>query len=119
MPFSCREVTVEYRRCLPFRIASTALASLADVPVPLNRRIGGTPCGSAGTHAVTACVPAEPHGVPPILLFNGTGTSANDARAVEAILKGKHLRYSTVTSRQLNGMSESQLLAYRLMIVPG
>ena len=69
--------------------------------------------------AVTACAPAEPHSVPPILLFNGTGISANDAAAVEAILKANQLRYSTVNSRQLNGMSESQLMAHQLMIVPG
>jgi glutamine amidotransferase-like uncharacterized protein len=69
--------------------------------------------------AMTACAPPESHGVPPILLFNGTGTSANDVAAVETILKDDHLGYSTVNSRQLNGMSESQLMAYRLMIVPG
>ncbi len=30
-----------------------------------------------------------------------------------------HLDYSTVNSRQLNDMSESQLAAYRLIIIPG
>ncbi|HEX9160778.1 MAG TPA: BPL-N domain-containing protein [Thermoanaerobaculia bacterium] len=69
--------------------------------------------------AMTACAQPEPHSVPPILLFNGTGTSANDVAAVETILKNGHLRYSTVNSLQLNGMSEAQLMAYRLMIVPG
>jgi glutamine amidotransferase-like uncharacterized protein len=39
--------------------------------------------------------------------------------AVAAILKDKDLRYSTVNAQQLNRMSESQLMAYRLMIVPG
>jgi hypothetical protein len=69
--------------------------------------------------ALTACAPPAPSNVAPILLFNGTGTSANDVAAVETILKDDHLGYSTVNSRQLNGMSESQLMAYRLMIVPG
>jgi len=69
--------------------------------------------------AATACAPPASHTVPPILLFGGAGTSVNDVAAVETILKDKHLEYSTVNSRQLNGMSESQLMAYRLMIIPG
>jgi glutamine amidotransferase-like uncharacterized protein len=55
----------------------------------------------------------------PILLFNGTGTSANDVAAMETVLKDSQLDYSTVNSRQLNGMSESQLMAHRLLIIPG
>ena len=69
--------------------------------------------------AAMACAPPASHAVPPILLFGGAGTSVNDVAAVETILKDKHLEYSTVNSRQLNHMSESQLVAYRLMIVPG
>jgi glutamine amidotransferase-like uncharacterized protein len=69
--------------------------------------------------ATTACAPPASNTVPPILLFGGAGTSVNDVAAVETILEEKHLEYSTVNSRQLNGMSESQLKAYRLMIVPG
>ena len=45
--------------------------------------------------------------------------SPNDVKAVEAVLKDSHLKYTAVNSQQLNGMSESQLMAYRLMIVPG
>jgi glutamine amidotransferase-like uncharacterized protein len=55
----------------------------------------------------------------PILLFNGTGTSPNDVAAVETILDSNHLSYSTVNSSQLNGISESGIRAYRLLIVPG
>jgi len=69
--------------------------------------------------AMTACSPPASSNVSPILLFNGTGTSANDVAAIETILKDSHLNYSTVNSRRLNGMGESQLMAYRLMIVPG
>jgi len=68
---------------------------------------------------LTACAPSGSSAVPPILLFSGAGTSVNDVAAVETVLRDKHLEYSTVNSRQLNGMSESQLMAYRLMIVPG
>jgi hypothetical protein len=69
--------------------------------------------------ALTACAPTTPSDVPPILLFSGSGTSANDVAAIKAILKDRHLTYSAVNSRQLNGMSESQLMAYRLLVVPG
>jgi len=69
--------------------------------------------------ALTACAPPASNDAPPILLFSGAGTSPNDVKAVEAILKGNRLKYATVNSQQLNIMSESQLLAYRLMIVPG
>ncbi|MBI3448190.1 MAG: hypothetical protein HY049_04635, partial [Acidobacteria bacterium] len=71
------------------------------------------------TLALTACAQPAPSGVPPILLFDGTGTSANDVAAVEAILKDGHPEYATVNSQQLNGMNESQLMAYRLIVVPG
>ena len=56
---------------------------------------------------------------PPILLFNGTGTSPNDVKAVEAVLKNRRLDYAKVNSAQLNGLNEGQLLAHRLLIVPG
>ncbi|MCW5559129.1 MAG: hypothetical protein KIT22_15030 [Verrucomicrobiae bacterium] len=69
--------------------------------------------------APAACVPPDSNEAPPILLFNGTGASPNSAKAIEAILKDRGLQYATVNSQQLNGMSESQLRAHRLMIVPG
>jgi len=55
----------------------------------------------------------------PILLFNGSGVSPNDVAAVEGILKNNHLRYSTAKSSQLNHMAQSQILRYRLLIIPG
>src|ERR1700738_1535726 len=69
--------------------------------------------------AMTGCTSSVSNTVPPILLFNGTGTSPNDVAAVETILKDYHLEYVTVKSQQLNGMSESDLIVYRLLIVPG
>ena len=54
-----------------------------------------------------------------ILLFNGTGASPGDGAALEKILSNEHLNYSTVDSSRLNGMSESQIREYRLLIVPG
>lgn len=69
--------------------------------------------------SLTACAPPASNDAPPILLFNGSGTSPNDVKAVEAVLKDNRLKYVTVNSQQLNGMSEAQLMAYRLVIVPG
>jgi glutamine amidotransferase-like uncharacterized protein len=55
----------------------------------------------------------------PVLLFNGTGTSASDVVAVEAILATQKLSYATADTSQIEAMSESQLAAYKLLIVPG
>jgi glutamine amidotransferase-like uncharacterized protein len=74
---------------------------------------------SVSALALTACAPSASNDPSEILLFTGTGTSPNDVKAVEAILKGRRLNYRTVNSHQLNGMNTSQLAAYRLLIVPG
>jgi len=55
----------------------------------------------------------------PVLIFNGTGTSPNDVTAIENVVKAKGLAYHTANSSQLDGMSQSQLTAYKLFIVPG
>ena len=70
---------------------------------------------------LTACGPgsAGSHGIAPILLFTGTGTSSGDVAAIETILDSSHLGYSTVNSFQLNWMKESRISGYRLLIVPG
>jgi len=67
-----------------------------------------------------ACSPAAREtGAPPILLFNGAGTSPNDVAALEQILKRNHFEYATADSRQMNAMSEARLRSHRLLIVPG
>lgn len=65
----------------------------------------------------TAC--RNSAGTAPILLFNGTGTSPNDVAAVETIMESNHLNYSTANSEQLNAMSEPQIRAYQMLIIPG
>jgi hypothetical protein len=55
----------------------------------------------------------------PVLLFDGTGTSSSDVKAVESILGTVGLAYNTVNSSQLDGMTQAQLAAYKLFIVPG
>jgi glutamine amidotransferase-like uncharacterized protein len=54
-----------------------------------------------------------------VLLYNGTGTSSTDVAAIEAQLTTLKLTYSTANTSQLNAMSETQLKAYKLFIVPG
>jgi hypothetical protein len=68
---------------------------------------------------LAACGRPPSNVVPAILLFEGTGTSPNDVRAVKSILETRHLEFSTADSSRLNGMSASDLQAHRLLIVPG
>jgi hypothetical protein len=63
--------------------------------------------------------PQQQPNTTPILIFNGTGTSSTDVSAVEAVVKAKGLAYNTANSSQLDAMSQSQLTAYKLFIVPG
>jgi hypothetical protein len=75
---------------------------------------------SATTEAAKVDVTKAAAGATPsVLIFNGTGTIANDVTAVESVVSSLGLAYKTATSSQLDGMSESQLAAYKLMIVPG
>lgn len=72
-----------------------------------------------GSLVLTACDRSAPAPSAPILLFAGAGTSRGDVEAVARVLERDNLRYNTATSRQLNRMSTSELMAYRLVIVPG
>ncbi len=56
---------------------------------------------------------------PDVLLFNGTGTSPNDVAAIEKLLEGSRIGYSTADSAQLNAMSGPKMRGYRLLIMPG
>ena len=105
--------------CRVLIVASVALISLAltDCETP-DARIA-MPANGSSASAAAAATRLTSSSVPPILLFDGTGTSANDVAAVETILSNNHLSYSTADSSELNEMSESQLTAYRLLIVPG
>jgi glutamine amidotransferase-like uncharacterized protein len=57
--------------------------------------------------------------VPPVLLFNGKGTSPNDVDAIEAVLNTRHIQYSNADASQLKEMAPSKLSGYRLLIIPG
>lgn len=70
---------------------------------------------------LTACGPSGPKTRVPstILLFSGDGASPNDVSVLERILSDNHFDYATVSSERLDGMSEADLLASRLLVVPG
>jgi glutamine amidotransferase-like uncharacterized protein len=70
--------------------------------------------------AAAVCIAScSPDNQAAILLFDGAGTSRGDVAALEDVLRSRHFAYTTVDSWQLNAMSDSQLLAHRLLIVPG
>lgn len=74
-------------------------------------------CGTLVFCAFMACKRSV--GDPAILLFNGTGTSKGDVKRMEAILDERHLDFATADSPELDGMSETRLKGYRLLIIPG
>jgi hypothetical protein len=84
-----------------------------------------TGCGSPGLSGVS---PQQSSSSQPmidgtstaqILLFNGTGTTSTDVSAVESLLGSLKLVYTTANTEQIEGMTQSQLEAYKLLIVPG
>jgi hypothetical protein len=87
--------------------------------------LASTGCGSPNWSGASAHQPATVESVaasgttPPVLLFIGTGTSSTDVAAVEGILNTLKLTYATASTSQLNAMSQTQLEAYKLLIVPG
>jgi len=98
------------------RVGIIALAAL--IPITFTAR--GTTASAAGMpEETTATETTLTASRAPILLFNGTGTTPSDVKAVEAILLAHRLAFSTANSAQLNSMSLTQLKAHRLLIVPG
>jgi glutamine amidotransferase-like uncharacterized protein len=81
------------------------LASLVPIATAL------TACGIVGGKAA--------NGTAPILLFTGTGASAGDVTAVQAVLRDNHLNFSSVNSARLNEMGESEIRTSPLLIIPG
>jgi hypothetical protein len=83
-----------------------------------------TGCGTPGLSGVSQHESSVPvmigaTSTTPILLFNGTGTTSSDVVAVETILSSLKLGYKTANTTQIEAMSQTQLEAYKLLIVPG
>jgi glutamine amidotransferase-like uncharacterized protein len=96
---------------------ATIIVLAALIPVAFTAC--GSPNATVGVPAKAAAVPLTATTTPSILLFNGTGTSSSDVSAVQTILSANNLAYSTANSSQLNGMSQTTLEGYKLLIVPG
>ncbi len=96
----------------PGRTLMTASGqSAANQPAPDSAQFAPMDVSPAGEKA-------QVHSVP-ILIFNGTGTSATDVTAIENIVSAAGFAYNTVNSAQLDGMTQAQLEAYTLFIMPG
>src|SRR5689334_19229154 len=54
-----------------------------------------------------------------IILFDGTGTSPNDVKAIETLLDYEKLPYTTADSDELDVMTPAQLSHADLLIMPG
>ncbi len=90
----------------------TALATVDTASVTTSS--AQTTTSTTGSTALTTTTTSVP-----VLIYNGAGTSSSDVAAVESIVSSLHLAYHTANSSQLNGMSASQLLHYRLFLMPG
>src|ERR1700751_845624 len=105
--------------------SASALRYVLLIAAAIVTPITFTGCGSAGfsnpstTKAPTASMLIETPSVPPVLLFNGAGTSSTDVAAVESVLKTLKLSYATANSSEMDSMTETKLKSYKLMIVPG
>jgi glutamine amidotransferase-like uncharacterized protein len=69
--------------------------------------------------ASAGCSQSAPDPHADVLLFNGTGTSPNDVRALEDILRERHIAYAKADSAALDALSLEQLRAHHLLIIPG
>jgi len=129
-PKSARPATTEMGGVMRHRLSRAGMERILIVLSLVLISWGFTGCGvrndesgtsAAGTNASkeTASTPPKSGGTDEILLFGGTGSSPNDVKAFETILKDHHVNYTKVNSSQLNEMSESQMRGYRLLIVPG
>jgi hypothetical protein len=109
---------------LPF-FSAGALRCIILIAVAIVVPITFTGCGSstfsgpAPSKAPTASMLAQTTSVPPILLFNGTGTLAADVSAWETILNSHKLTYATANSSEMNSMTQTKLKTYKLLLVPG
>jgi hypothetical protein len=108
-----RSGSPDWKLVVPSRSAPAAVDTTNSVAAS-----SSTVVDLAGSDSLAAQANANAN-ITPVLIFNGTGTSPNDVTAVEAVVKSKGLAYHTANSSQLDAMSQSQLMAYKLFIVPG
>src|SRR4051812_41101728 len=100
-------------------IAFGVLVSMSFTACGSPRPAADSVAHGAGDSSAAAVRRPASDGRAGILLFTGRGTSPDDAAALERILGGSGLRYSTAGSSRLDAMGESDLAAYQLLIIPG
>jgi glutamine amidotransferase-like uncharacterized protein len=103
--------------CIPLialAVRFTSMAALLIAAAMLSGCGSHSDSASAATAALPPAIPASE----PVLLFNGTGTSA-DVSAVQAVLSALGIGYTTGDSDQLNAMTKAELGGYKLIVVPG
>jgi hypothetical protein len=107
--YFCRRIAASAPRLIVFIAVVLAEATLGGC---------GSPNGQTASVPPIPLPPAIPAAVP-VLLFNGTGVSAPDVSAIQAVLGNLKISYETADSNQLNAMSKQQLGGYKLIIIPG
>ena len=100
------------------------LCVLTGLPVLItacgaSRRTSDAAESGASDSKAPAEIPPNASGTSSILLFSGRGTSPNDVTAVERVLTQSRFSYATASSQRLDAMTEAELKAYRLLVVPG
>ncbi len=106
---------------VPVKVAASAAdASVATTATAVAAATASTLASDAVAAAASspAPMPASTSGAT-VLIYNGTGTTSGDVAAVESLVSSLRLSYHTVNSSELDRMSASQLLGYRLFLMPG
>src|ERR1043165_4276336 len=70
-------------------------------------------CQKSSTTTEAAVMPKR------IILYDGAGSSANDVKAIKALLDQESLPYTTADSDELDVMTPEQLAHADLLIMPG
>jgi hypothetical protein len=98
---------------------SLVLISWAFTGCGVRNDESGTSATGTNTSKEAASTPPKSGDAADVLLFSGAGASPSDVKAFETILQDQHVNYTKVNSSQLNGMSESRMRGYHLLIIPG
>ncbi len=101
---------------VPVKTAPTNIDSTAPVTAAATS-LGLTPTALATSTSFAPQVSTTSAAT--VLIYDGPGTSSGDVAAVESLVTSMGLSYQTANNSQLNAISEAQLLAYRLFLMPG
>jgi hypothetical protein len=108
----------DWKIVVPTKVSSTTTSATADSTAS-TATATDTASASLDAATVDSTAALAPSGAATVLIYNGSGTSSSDVAAVESVVSSLGLSYHTANSSQLNSMSESQLLAYKLFLMPG